>query len=143
MNWLIWALLSGLFAALTAIFTKFGVRDVQPDLATAIRTLVIVVIAWPVVWLQHGFAIAQAPRRAWLFLILSGVATCASWICQTRAFALGTVGGVSTVDRLSLVFVLALAAFFLGETISWRQGAGAAMIVVGAVIFVTGQHVTQ
>jgi len=120
--WLPYALLSALFAALTAILAKVGVKNVDSDLATAIRTVVIMVVAWGLV-LAHGTAtqLGSLPGRTWVFLVLSGLATGASWLCYFRALKLGPVSRVAPVDKLSVALVLLLAVAFLGEPLTWRD----------------------
>ena len=136
-TWIPYALLSALFAALTAIFAKIGIKGVDSDLATAIRTVVILLLAW-------GVAIARGATnglpdltpRNWLFLGLSGVATGASWLFYFRALQLGPVSKVAPVDKLSVALALLLAVAFLGETISVRGALGAALILAGTVVLV-------
>lgn len=137
MNWLIWALWSAGFAGATAILAKVGVEGVNSHLATAIRTAVVLVVAW-------GLVLAVAPeavramgglsRRTWVFLVLSGVSTGLSWLCYFRALQLGEVSKVAPVDKLSVVFVLVFAALFLGESPTWRSGLGGLLIAAGAVV---------
>lgn len=135
MSWLGWALLSALFAGLTAILAKVGVAGVDSNLATAVRTSVVLVFAW-------GVALATGPasaalglsRRTWLFLALSGVATGLSWLCYFRALQLGQASQVAPIDKLSVVFVLVFAAVFLREPLTFRSGIGGLLIVAGAII---------
>ena len=134
MNWLHWALLSALFAGLTAVLAKAGVKGIDSNLATAIRTVVILVFAWSIA-LSRGFdTFSKATTRTWLFLILSGLATGASWLCYFRALQLGEASKVAPVDKLSVVVAMLLAALFLGEHLTWRHGIGAGLIVTGTVI---------
>ena len=134
MNWLHWALLSALFAGLTAVLAKAGVKGIDSNLATAIRTVVILVFAWSIA-LSRGFdTLSKATTRTWLFLILSGLATGASWLCYFRALQLGETSKVAPVDKLSVVVAMVLAALFLGEHLTWRHGIGAGLIVAGTVI---------
>ena len=134
MNWLHWALLSALFAGLTAVLAKAGVKGIDSNLATAIRTVVILVFAWSIT-LSRGFdTLSKATTRTWLFLILSGLATGASWLCYFRALQLGDASKVAPVDKLSVVVAMVLAALFLGEHLTWRHGIGAGLIVIGTVI---------
>jgi transporter family protein len=134
-NWVIWALLSAFFAGLTAILAKIGISGVNSHLATAVRTTVVLLFTW-------GIAIAAAglrpltlfTRRTWLFLALSGLATALSWLCYFRALQLGPASRVAPVDKLSVVFAIALAVCFLGERLTWQQYAGGGLIVAGAVI---------
>lgn len=133
--WLPYALLSAVFAALTAIFAKVGIKGVDSDLATALRTVVILVLAWGIA-LARG-ATAALPGlsgRTWLFLGLSGLATGASWLCYFRALQLGPVSKVAPIDKLSVALAVGLAVGFLGESLSWRTALGAGMVVAGSVI---------
>lgn len=135
MNWLLWSLLSALFAGATAILAKIGVKGVDSNLATAVRTAVVLVFAWGVVFATgHAGAVSGFSRRTWFFLVLSGVATGLSWLCYFRALQLGDASKVAPIDKLSVVFVLVFAALFLGEALTWRTGLGGALIVAGAVV---------
>ena len=136
-SWIPYALLSALFAALTAIFAKVGIRSVDSDLATAIRTVVILVLAWGIA-LARGVTtgLPHLTQRTWLFLVLSGLATGASWLCYFRALKLGPVSKVAPVDKLSVAVALLLAVAFLGETISTRGALGAGLILAGTVVLV-------
>ena len=133
--WIVFALLGALFAALTSIFSKIGLVDVDSNLAVAIRTVVILVFAWGIV-LATGrhVQLPAVPLRSWTFLILSGVSTGASWLFFYRALQLGDVSRVVPVDRLSLVLVILLAFMFLGEPISPKLLLGSAFVVLGVVI---------
>ena len=135
MNWLFWSLLSALFAAATAILAKVGVEGVNSNLATAVRTTVVLVFAWAiVVATQSAHGVLTLGRRAWIFLTLSGLATGLSWLCYFRALQLGEASQVAPVDKLSVVFVIVFAALFLREPVSWRTVLGGACIAGGAVI---------
>jgi bacterial/archaeal transporter family protein len=135
MNWFYWALGSAFFAALTAILAKVGVKDTDPNLATAIRTTVILLFTWGIVFAtQSGSQIANLDRKSWLFLILSGIATGASWICYFHALQIGDASRVAPVDKLSLVFVLILATFFLKEKLSTQDYFGIALMISGVII---------
>ncbi len=135
MNWLTWALLSALFAGLTAVLAKVGVAGVDSNLATAVRTTVVLVFAWSVALATGPLAaVGRLPRRAWLFLALSGVATGLSWLCYFRALQLGPASKVAPVDKLSVVFVLIFAALFLREPLTWKTLAGGSMIAGGACL---------
>lgn len=136
MNWIVWAILSALFAALTAVLAKVGVAGVDSNLATAIRTTVVLVISWVLVLILRGgdLQLGALSRRTWVFLILSGVATGLSWLCYFRALQLGPASKVAPIDKLSVVFVVVLAALFLREPVSWTQWVGGALIVIGAVV---------
>ncbi|MBC8126753.1 MAG: EamA family transporter [Gloeobacteraceae cyanobacterium ES-bin-144] len=135
MNWLYWSLLSAFFAGLTAVFAKVGVAGVDSNLATAIRTTVVLVFAWAVVWsTSKPAAMMEFPAKTWLFLGLSGIATGLSWLCYFRALQLGEASRVAPVDKLSVVFVMILAAIFLREKMTLQHVIGGLLIVVGAVI---------
>jgi len=135
MNWLTWSLLSAFFAGLTAIFAKIGVTGVDSNLATAVRTAVVLVFAWGVALAtQPASAVLGFSKRTWLFLVLSGLATGCSWLCYFRALQLGDASKVAPIDKLSVVFVLVLAALFLGEALTWKTALGGALITTGAVV---------
>lgn len=135
--WIPYALFSALFAALTAIFAKIGIKGVDSDLATAIRTAVILVLAWGIALARGATAgLPALTQRTWLFLVLSGLATGASWLCYFRALKLGPVTKVAPVDKLSVALSLLLAVVFLGETISVRGALGAGLILAGTVVLV-------
>lgn len=135
MNWFGWALLSALFAGLTAILAKIGIAGVNSNVATAIRTVVILCFTWGI-----AFATSQASdwtqlsRRTWLFLVLSGIATGLSWLCYFRALQLGEASRVAPVDKLSVVFAILLAGFVLKEKLTWQHGVGGLLIVAGAIV---------
>jgi transporter family protein len=132
-TWLVWALLSAGFAALTAVFAKIGVAEVNPDLATLIRTVVILVVLAGIVLATGQYqAIARTPPRAYLFLVLSGLATGASWLCYFRALHLGDAARVAPVDKLSVVLVAVFGVTLLGETLSVINWLGVALIAAGA-----------
>ena len=139
MTWLTWSLLSALFAAATAILAKLGVAGVDPNLATAVRTTVVVVFAWVIALSlgTHG-QLAQIDRRSWLFLALSGAATGLSCLCYFRALSVGQASRVAPIDKLSVVFVIALAAPILGEAITARKLMGGALIAAGAIVLALG-----
>jgi transporter family protein len=135
--WWIYALLSALFAALTAIFAKIGIKGVDTDLATAIRTVVIIILAWAIVFVKgSNNTISTLTRQNWTFLILSGCATGLSWICYFKALQLGKVSQVAPVDKLSVALAIILAAVFLGETISLKTGIAAALIISGTLVLI-------
>jgi transporter family protein len=135
MSWLGWALLSALFAAATAILAKLGVADVDPNLATAVRTTVVVVFAWAIaIGLGSHSGLQHVERRSWMFLGASGVATGLSWICYFRALSLGQASKVAPIDKLSVVFVILLAAPLLGESLTLRKGLGGLLIAAGAIV---------
>ena len=135
MNWIVWSLLSALFAAATALLAKLGVNHVDPNLATAVRTTVVVLFAWMIALSlgAHG-GLVHIDRRSWMFLIASGIATGLSWICYFRALSLGQASKVAPIDKLSVVFVIALAAPILGEAITARKVLGGALIAAGAIV---------
>jgi len=137
MNWIGWALLSAVFAAATAILAKVGVAGVDSNLATAIRTTVVVVFAWAIALAlgKHG-EIGLVDRRAWLFLGLSGLGTGLSWLCYFRALQLGPASRVAPLDKLSVVLVMVFAAVFLGERLSPMALVGGGLIAAGAVVMV-------
>jgi transporter family protein len=134
MNWFHWALLSALFAGLTAVLAKAGAKGIDSNLATAIRTVVILVFAWSIAFYRAFDTLNKATTRTWLFLILSGLATGASWLCYFRALQLGEASKVAPVDKLSVVIAMVLAVLFLGEHLTWRPWIGAGFIVAGTVI---------
>ena len=135
MSWVFWALLSAVFAAATALLAKVGVSGIDSNLATAIRTSVILVFTWAIALsMEKHHALAEISRRSWIFLVLSGVCTGLSWLCYFRALQLGQASRVAPVDKLSVVFAIALAALVLGEKLNWPHYLGGALIVSGAVI---------
>jgi transporter family protein len=137
MGWVHWALLSAAFAGATAVLAKAGTRDVEPNMATAIRTTVVLVLAWGVVLAGGTPGWGTVSGRAGAFLALSGLATGLSWLCYFRALHLGDVSSVAPVDKLSVVFALVLAALFLGERLDWQHWVGGGLIVSGAVLITT------
>ena len=135
MTWQLWALASALFAAITAITAKIGVSEVDSNLATAIRTVVIGLFAWIIAWRVGALSeIGNLSSRTWIFLGISGLATGASWLCYFRALQLGPASRVAPIDKLSVVFVIVLAALFLGESLTWRAALGGGCIALGAWI---------
>ena len=134
MNWIFWALLSALFAGLTAILAKIGVKGIDSNLATAIRTTVILVFAWSVALMSQTQKLNSISKRTLLFLVLSGLATGASWLCYFKALQLGDASRVAPVDKLSVVVSIALAALFLHEPLTWHHWTGGTLIVSGAII---------
>ena len=135
--WRIFALLSAVFAALTSILAKIGIDGVNSNLATAIRTMVVVVMAWGMVFLtdaQHG--LSSISQRSWLFLILSGLATGASWLCYYRALQIGEASKVVPIDKLSVVITLVLAFVFLHEKFTVKSLAGCVLIGAGTLLMV-------
>jgi bacterial/archaeal transporter family protein len=134
MNWFIWALLSAFFAGLTAILAKVGVEQIDSNMATAIRTVVILVFAWSVALLSDRQPFSTIRGRTWIFLILSGLATGLSWLCYFRALQLGEASQVAPVDKLSVVIAIVLAAIFLRERLTWHHYLGGLLIFTGAVV---------
>lgn len=133
--WLVFALLSALFAALTAIFAKVGIEGVNSHLATAIRTAVVLVMAWGMVFaLGAHLGITNIAKKSWIFLVLSGLATGASWLCYYKALSLGEVSKVASVDKLSVVITIIFAFVFLGETMSLKTAIAAILITTGAIL---------
>jgi transporter family protein len=134
-NWLPWAILSAVFAGLTAILAKVGIARIDSNLATAIRTSFVVILTWGIVVCTRKLSgITEIERRTWIFLGLSAVATGLSWLCYFRALQLGEVSQVAPIDKLSVVIAIVLSMVFLGERLSVREGAGALLIVAGAVV---------
>jgi len=134
MSWFIWALLSAFFAGLTAILAKVGVEHIDSNLATAIRTVVILIFAWGVALATRNQSLSTIANRTWLFLILSGIATGLSWLCYFRALQLGEASQVAPVDKLSVVVAIVLAAIFLHERMTWHHWLGGVLILSGAVV---------
>lgn len=135
--WFIFALLSSIFAALTSILAKVGVYGVNSNLATAIRTVVVVIMAWAMVFItgaQGG--LGEISRKSWIFLVLSGLATGASWLCYYKALQIGEASKVVPVDKLSVVITLILAFIFLHEQFTWKSVVGCALITVGTIFMV-------
>ena len=128
MSWFVWALLSAFFAGVTAILAKVGVKEVNSNMATAIRTVVILIFAWAVAFLTETQPLSTISRRTWTFLVLSGIATGLSWLCYFRALQLGEASRVAPVDKLSVVVAIVLAAIFLHEHVSWRHYVGGLLI---------------
>lgn len=138
-SWIPYALLSALFAALTALFAKIGIKGIDSDLATAIRTVVILLLAWGIALARGATAgLPDLTGRTWLFLGLSGLATGASWLCYFRALKLGPVSKVAPVDKLSVALSLLLAVVFLGETLSLKGALGAGLILAGTLVLAWG-----
>ena len=134
MNWFSWALLSAFFAGLTAVLAKVGVQQIDSSLATAIRTVVILIFAWGIALVTKNQTFASIGKRTWIFLILSGVATSLSWLCYFRALQLGEASQVAPVDKLSVVVAIVLAAIFLHEKMTWHHWVGGVLIFTGAVV---------
>jgi transporter family protein len=138
-SWLVWALLSAIFAALTAVFAKIGVEKINSDLATFIRTLVIIATLGAILAARGLFQpLSSIPGRTYLFLALSGLATGASWICYFRALQLGNAAQVAPIDKLSVVLVAVFGVIFLGEHLSLISWLGVLLIGSGAVLVALG-----
>jgi transporter family protein len=135
MTWVFWALLSAAFAAATALLAKVGVSGIDSNLATAIRTTVILIFTWAIaISLEGHHGLAEIGRRSWLFLILSGICTGLSWLCYFRALQLGPASSVAPVDKLSVVLVVAGAWLFLGEHITPLKIGAVSLITIGAAM---------
>ena len=135
--WWLFALLSAVFAALTTIFAKIGVEAVNSNLATAIRTVVILLVAWGIVLAQgHLPGLVELSRKTWLFLVLSGVATGLSWICYFRALQLGPASLVAPIDRAGLGLVLLFSALFLGEPLTAKTILGVGLMLAATIVLV-------
>lgn len=130
-------MLSAVFAALTAIFAKVGVKNIDSDLATAIRTTVIFVIVWGIAFFKGVIPNVQGlQKQTWLFLILSGCATGLSWLFYFKALQIGKVAQVAPVDKLSVALAIILATVFLGEVLTWKLALGAVLIIVGTFVLI-------
>jgi transporter family protein len=135
--WFIFALLSAVFAALTSILAKIGIDGVNSNLATAIRTVVVVILAWGMVFLTNAQGgLSEISKKSWIFLILSGLATGASWLCYYRALQLGDASKVVPVDKLSVIITLVLAFVFLHEKFTAKSLIGCVLIGVGTLVMV-------
>ena len=135
--WFVFAILSAVFAALTSILAKIGIDGVNSNLATAIRTVVVVVMAWGMVFLTNTLSgISEISRKSWLFLILSGLATGASWLCYYKALQMGDASKVVPIDKLSVVITLILAFVFLHEQFTIKSLIGCVMIGLGTLVMV-------
>ena len=135
--WFVFAILSAVFAALTSILAKIGIEGVNSNLATGLRTIVVLAMAWGMVFLTHAQnGITQISKKSWLFLILSGLATGASWLCYYRALQVGEASKVVPVDKLSVVIALVLAFVFLHESFTMKSVVGAVLITAGTLAMV-------
>lgn len=135
--WFVFALLSAVFAALTSILAKVGMEGINSNLATAIRTGVVLMMAWGIVWVSGTVGgISAISTRGWVFLILSGLATGASWLCYYRALQIGEASRVVPVDKFSVVITMVLAFLFLHETVDWKTIVGGVLITVGTLVMV-------
>ena len=135
--WLLFAILSAVFAALTSILAKIGIEDVNSNLATAIRTVVVVALSWGMVFITHAQSgLSEISRKSWIFLILSGVATGLSWLCYYRAIQIGEVSKVVPIDKLSVVITLVLSFIFLHEEFNTKSAVGCVLIAAGTLLLV-------
>lgn len=135
--WAVFAILSAVFAALTSILAKIGIDGVNSNLATAIRTIVVVIMAWGMVFLTHAQSgLPEISRKSWIFLILSGIATGASWLCYYRALQIGEASKVVPIDKLSVVITLILAFIFLHEEFTVKSLIGCVLIGAGTLVMV-------
>ncbi len=135
--WLVFALLSAIFAALTSILAKVGIEGVNSNLATAVRTVVVVLLAWGMVFITNTQGgIVDISRKSWIFLILSGLATGISWLCYYKALQIGDVSKVVPVDKLSIVFTIVLAVIFLHEAFTLKSVIGCLLITAGTLLMV-------
>ena len=135
--WMIFAVLSAVFAALTSILAKIGIEGVNSNLATAIRTIVVVIMAWGMVFLTHAQnGLAEISKKSWIFLILSGLATGASWLCYYKALQMGDASKVVPIDKMSVVITLILAFVFLHEQFTAKSLIGCILIGAGTLIIV-------
>lgn len=136
--WKYYAILSAVFASLTAIFVKIGVKNVDANLATAIRTCVILIITWGIVFLSNGInGIKELTKANWIFLVLSGVATGLSWLFYFKALQLGEASRVAPIDKLSVVFTILLSFIILKESISWKVLLGGFLIAGGSLVILS------
>jgi len=135
--WWMYALLSAFFASLTAIFAKVGVKNIDSDLATAIRTTVIFILVWGIALFKGTVpAIQNLQKQTWLFLLLSGCATGLSWLFYFKALQIGKVSQVAPVDKLSVALTITLSVLFLGEVLAWKIAAGALLIIAGTLVLI-------
>ena len=135
--WFVFALLSAVFAALTSILAKVGIEGVNSNLATAIRTVIVVIMAWGMVFLTHAqTGLPEISKKSWMFLILSGLATGASWLCYYRALQIGDASKVVPIDKLSVVITIILAFVFLHEEFTAKSLIGCLLIGAGTLIMV-------
>ena len=135
--WFFFALLSAVFAALTSILAKIGIEGVPSNLATAIRTIVVILMAWAIVFLTNSQTeLVNISRKSWFFLILSGLATGTSWLCYYKALQMGNATEVSAVDKFSLVITLVLAFFFLQDVLTFKTIIGCILITIGTLVMI-------
>ena len=135
--WLIFAILSSVFAALTSILAKIGIEGVNSTLATAIRTLVVVVMSWVMVLVTNtGGGITDISKKSWIFLILSGIATGASWLCYYKALSIGEASKVVPIDKMSVVLTLIMAFVILHEQFTWKSAVGSLLLTAGTIFMI-------
>lgn len=135
--WWMYALLSALFASLTAVFAKVGVKNIDSDLATAVRTTVIFLLVWGIAFFKGVVpSIQHLQKQTWLFLLLSGCATGLSWLFYFKALQIGKVSQVAPVDKLSVALTIVLSVVFLGEVLTWKIAAGALLIISGTLVLI-------
>lgn len=135
--WLFFAILSAVFAAATSVLAKVGIESVDSNLATAIRTIVVLIMAWAVVFITNkAGGISSISSKSWLFLILSGLATGASWLCYFYAIKIGDVSKVVPVDKCSLVLTIIFAVIFLGEALTWKTVVGSLLLLAGTFVMI-------
>lgn len=135
--WLVFALLSAIFAALTSILAKIGIEGVNSNLATAVRTVVVVLLAWGMVFITNTQGgLSDISKKSWIFLILSGLATGISWLCYYKALQIGDVSKVVPIDKLSIVFTIILAVIFLHEAFTIKSIIGCLLITAGTLLMV-------
>lgn len=133
--WRLYAILSAVFAALCAIFAKVGVKDIDSNLATAVRTTVVLLLTWCIVFFSgKPVALRDISSNTWIFLILSGLCTGLSWLCYFKAIQLGPVSRVAPIDKLSVVFIILLSVLFLHETLTWKVILGGCLIAAGSIL---------
>ena len=137
MTWFIFAILSAVFAALTSILAKIGIEGVNSNLATAVRTVVVLLMAWAMVFITHAEGgLVSISKKSWIFLILSGLATGASWLCYYKALQMGEASKVVPIDKLSVVITLVLAFVFLHEQFTVKSLIGSVLIAAGTLVMV-------
>ena len=135
--WMVFALLSAFFAALTSILAKIGINGVNSNLATAVRTVVVVTMSWLMVFVTNQQSgLSEISKKSWIFLILSGLATGASWLCYYRALQLGSVAEVAAIDKLSIVITVFLAVIFLQDTLTIKTLIACGLITVGTILMI-------
>ena len=138
--WWIYALLSALFASLTAIFAKLGVANISSNLATGIRTIIILILVWSIVFFKGEVKdISSISKQSLFFLIISGIATGLSWLFYFKALQIGNVSQVALVDKLSVALTIVLAVIFLNETLTWKTAIGAGLIIAGTLVMIAKQ----